>query len=101
MLNKTTLRAGDDSIALPEESLLRMAQMLGDKQLQRAGALSIEALLLHIDVLVARGTAAAAAALLAGPAAKAVQMPHELLRLQVRAAHAYECDGCLCSYTKP
>lgn len=86
-------RAGDESIQLPEEALLRMAHMLGDKQVQKAGGLTVEALLLHLDVLVARGEAAAAAALLAGPAAFAVQMPHELLRLQVRAAHACERDA--------
>jgi hypothetical protein len=84
-------RAGDTSVALSEDQLLQMAQMLAEKQLQKAGSLSLDAVLLLMDVLQGRGDLAACRRLLEGPCQRAVDIPHELLRLRV--CSAYTPDG--------
>ena len=69
---------------MPVESLLKMAQVLADKQLQKVGGLTIDALLVLLDILQARGEWAAADTLLQGPCQQAVDLPGELIRLKVQ-----------------
>ena len=76
---------------MPVDTLLQLAERMMANQLQKADGLSFEALLLYLDVLLARGAVDAAGALLEGKYSAAVQIPHELLRLKVCSHH------CRCS----
>ena len=69
---------------MPVDTLLQLAEGMTAQQLKKADGLAFEALLLYLDVLVARDNIPAAIELLDGPCGAAVQLPHELLRLKVR-----------------
>lgn len=77
-------RGGDTAVALPVESLLKMAGGLAAKQLEREGGLSYDGVMVYLDVLQAQGRHEECARLVAGPCAAAINLPTELLRLQVR-----------------
>jgi hypothetical protein len=88
---------------MPEESLLKLADAMSEKQLQRAEGLSFDALLLYLDILQARGKLKECSALLEGRCKAGVHMPHELSRLKVRClpspddrqrVHDYEHHEC-------
>jgi hypothetical protein len=69
---------------MSEEMLLKLAQGLIAKHLEREQVVSFEALLVYLDILQAQGQHDECMQLLEGPCAESVHMPQELLRLKVR-----------------
>jgi hypothetical protein len=65
-----------------------MAATLAQKQLERAGALSLDALMVYLDVLQAQGRYDEALAVVEGPGGQQVQLPQDKLRLRVRVLPA-------------
>lgn len=70
-------------MTLPTSALLKMAGAVAQKQLNQAGSLSFEALLVSLDILAAQQEIGKAQAMLHGPCQKTVHIPHEWLRLKV------------------
>lgn len=70
---------------MPEESLLKLADAMSEKQLLKDKGLTFDALLVYLDILQARGKLKECSALLEGRCKDGVHMPHELSRLKVRS----------------
>lgn len=68
---------------MSQEMLLKLAGGVISKQLQREEVVSYEGVLVYLDILLAQGSFEECTELLEGPCARAVQIPHELLRLKV------------------
>lgn len=86
----TRARSGAAVSQMQPDMLLKLAGALAAKQLQAAGALTYEALLVYMDVLQAQGDLQRCSEMLEGPSGAAVQMPHELARLKVcSCTHAH------------
>lgn len=91
------VRAGAAVSQMQPDMLLKLAGALAAKQLQTAGSLSYEALLVYMDVLQAQGDLDRCMELLEGPSGAAVQMPHELARLKVRCINSQVPGMLLCA----
>lgn len=95
----TRAGAGDAAVLMTSDQLLKMAATLAQKQLDKEGVLSLDALMVYLDVLQAQGRYADALRLVEGPGGRLVQLPQDKLRLRVRrsrlAVHSHRFVGVL------
>lgn len=78
-------RAGAGA-GMSQEMLLKLAAGVISKHLQRDEVISYEGVLVYLDILQAQGNFEECAELLEGSCGRAVQIPHELLRLKVHCS---------------
>jgi N-terminal acetyltransferase B complex non-catalytic subunit len=79
---------------MSQDMLLKLAAGLISKHLQREEVMSYEGVLVYLDILLAQGSFEECMELLEGPCARAVRIPHELLRLKVCFHHQHCCPQC-------
>jgi tetratricopeptide (TPR) repeat protein len=76
---------------MSQEMLLKLAAGLISKHLQREEGMSYEGVLVYLDILLAQGSFEECMQLLEGTCSRAVQIPHDLLRLKVCFLHHHCC----------
>lgn len=86
MLTQADRARSGAGAGMSQEMLLKLAAGVISKHLQREEVVSCEGVLVYLDILQAQGNFEACTDLLEGPCARAVQIPHELLRLKVRSS---------------
>lgn len=84
MLTQADKARSGEGKGMSAEMLLKLASGLINKHLQREEGISYDGIIVYLDILLSQGNYQSCTELLDGPCARAVQIPHELLRLKVR-----------------